>query len=242
MAKHNIQSSVKNGYFPLFLCSFFVAILPVFSQIQNMKADAKELTMLSLGDSYTIGEQVDEAERFPNQTVLQLHSKGIYFDKPKIIATTGWTTDELLTAIEKETLQTPYDFVTLLIGVNNQYRGRPEEEYRKEFVQLLDLAISFAGEKKSHVVVLSIPDWGVTPFAEGRDRNNIASQIDRFNAINMEESMKHGVHYVDITAISRNAATDESLVASDGLHPSGKMYAQWAELVAAVIKKETELK
>ncbi len=234
MAKHLVQ----NKDFLLFICSVFVAILPAFSQGQNMEANAKEFTMLSLGDSYTIGEQVDEADRFPNQTVLQLHSKGIYFNKPKIIATTGWTTDELLSAIEKVNLQPPYDFVTLLIGVNNQYRGRDEEEYRKEFVQLLDLAITFAGEKKNHVIVLSIPDWGATPFAEGKDRKNIASEIDSFNAINMKESMNHGLHYIDITPISRNAAIDSSLVASDGLHPSGKMYAQWAELVAAVIKEE----
>ncbi|MBX7109977.1 MAG: SGNH/GDSL hydrolase family protein [Chitinophagales bacterium] len=200
-----------------------------------MQSSYKEYSLLCLGDSYTIGERVDEADRFPNQTVLQLHSKGIYLENPRIIATTGWTTDELLHAIEQADIRQNYDFVTLLIGVNNQYRGRSAADYRKEFVDLLQLAIRFAAGNKLHVVVLSIPDWGATPFAEGRDRLKIAEEIDLFNAINKEESEKYGVHYIDVTAISRKGLNDLSLLTDDGLHPSAKMYAEWATLLTTTI-------
>lgn len=220
---------------------FFLSIFPIlqsFSQNLHMQNTAKEYSMLCLGDSYTIGERVDEADRFPNQTVLQLHSKGIYFDVPRIIATTGWTTDELMSAIQKAAINQTYDIVTLLIGVNNQYRGRSTEEYRKEFVELLELAIKFSDHQKKHVIVLSIPDWGATPFAESRDREKIAAEIDQFNAVNKEESLKQDVHYIDITPISRKGFSDPSLLAEDGLHPSGKMYEQWAEMVEQVIESE----
>ncbi len=200
-----------------------------------MQSSYKEYSLLCLGDSYTIGERVDEADRFPNQTVLQLHSKGIYLENPRIIATTGWTTDELLHAIEQADIRQNYDFVTLLIGVNNQYRGRSAADYRKEFVDLLQLAIRFAAGNKLHVVVLSIPDWGATPFAEGRDRIKIAEEIDLFNAINKEESEKYGVQYIDVTAISRKGLNDLSLLTDDGLHPSAKMYAEWATLLTTTI-------
>lgn len=220
----------------LFLFLLFFTILRGFSQQQQMQPPGKEYSILALGDSYTIGESVDEADRFPNQTVLFLHSKGVYFDKPVIIATTGWTTDELMQAIRNSNLlQGTFDFVTLLIGVNNQYRGRSAEEYRKEFVELLTMATRFSGDQVKHVIVLSIPDWGVMPFAEGRDRKKIAEEIDFFNAINKEESLKLGVNYIDITPISRKALNDPSLIAPDGLHPSAKMYAEWARLVEQVI-------
>ncbi|MEO6168174.1 MAG: SGNH/GDSL hydrolase family protein [Chitinophagales bacterium] len=221
----------------LFVFLFF-AILPAFSQNQPMQNSSKEYTMLCLGDSYTIGERVEEADRFPNQTVLLLHSNGIYFENPRIIATTGWTTDELMAAIQKEGIHQTYDFVTLLIGVNNQYRGRSAEQYRKEFVELLALAIKFSNQQKKHVIVVSIPDWGATPFAEGRDREKIAVEIDRFNAINKEESLQQGVHYIDITPISRKGLNDTSLLAEDGLHPSGSMYSEWSQLLKQVIEKE----
>lgn len=213
----------------------FLLILPPFSPAEIMQSSYKEYSLLCLGDSYTIGERVDEADRFPNQTVLQLHSKGIYLENPRIIATTGWTTDELLHAIEQADIRQNYDFVTLLIGVNNQYRGRSAADYRKEFVDLLQLAIRFAAGNKLHVVVLSIPDWGATPFAEGRDRLKIAEEIDLFNAINKEESEKYGVHYIDVTAISRKGLNDLSLLTDDGLHPSAKMYAEWATLLTTTI-------
>jgi len=187
---------------------------------------ARDRHYLALGDSYTIGESVAEDERWPNQL-----ARAIGLDKPLIIAKTGWTTDELSAAIDKADPRGPYDLVTLLIGVNNQYRGRDAEQYRREFAALLARAIGFAGGNPSRVVVVSIPDWGVTPFAANRDRAKIGAEIDHFNAINREETLKAKARYVDITPVSRRAATDPSLVAGDGLHPSGKMYAEWVKLI-----------
>lgn len=180
---------------------------------------------LALGDSYTIGESVSASERFPVQLARELR-----LGDPEIIAKTGWTTDELNAAIDAANPRGPYELVTLLIGVNNQYRGRDAEQYRGEFTALLQRAIGFAGGDAKKVIVVSIPDWGVTPFAEGRDRAKIATEIDRYNAINREEAGKAGARYVDITPISRG--TDPALVAGDGLHPSGKQYAEWAKLIA----------
>lgn len=188
---------------------------------------------LALGDSYTIGESVEVEERFPNQLAVLLANEGITVEV-KTIARTGWTTDELWQGIQAETLSPPYDMVSLLIGVNNQYRGRSIEEYREGFVFLLNKAIEYAGGNIKHIIVFSIPDWGVTPFAYGRDTTKIATEIDAFNQVNLEESQKAGVHYVDITPISRLALNDKGLIASDGLHPSGSMYAQWAQLALPV--------
>jgi len=200
--------------------------------------NTKVYHMFSIGDSYTIGEGMAPEDRFPNQTVSILKSSGIIFDEPKIIAKTGWTTDELMAAVHEDNPKSDYDFVTLLIGVNNQYRGRSSEEYRVDFIKLLKMAIGFAQGKSNHVTVLSIPDWGVTPFAEGRDRNKIAEEIDIFNSINKKETESLKAHYIDITPISRKAANDLSLVADDKLHPSAKMYKDWAILVADMIKSE----
>src|SRR5438067_10686581 len=182
--------------------------------------------VLALGDSYTIGESVAEADRWPNQL-----ARALGIAQPEIIAKTGWTTDELSSAIDKADPHGPYALVTLLIGVNNQYRGRDAEQYRREFVALLGRAIGFAGGNASHVIVISIPDWGVTPFAANRDRAKIGAEIDHFNAINREETLRAKARYVDITPVSRRAATDPTLVAGDGLHPSGTMYAQWVKLI-----------
>ncbi|MBL8102075.1 MAG: SGNH/GDSL hydrolase family protein [Anaerolineales bacterium] len=183
---------------------------------------------LALGDSYTIGESVAEEDRWPNQLAALLDSSGNI--DVTIIARTGWTTSELWQGIQAADPQGTYDMVSLLIGVNNQYRGYDIDEYREEFRFLLGKAIEFAGGKPEHVFVLSIPDWGVTPFATGRDRGQISSEINAFNAVNLEESKKANVNYVDITPISREAVSDSSLIAADGLHPSGKMYTEWAKL------------
>ncbi|HYR29864.1 MAG TPA: GDSL-type esterase/lipase family protein, partial [Thermoanaerobaculia bacterium] len=152
-----------------------------------------------------------------------------------IIAKTGWTTDELNAAIDAANPQGPFDLVTLLIGVNNQYRGRDAEEYRREFAALLQRAIGFAGGNPSKVIVVSIPDWGVTPFAEGRDRAKIRNEIDRYNFINQEEAMKARAKYVSITGISRG--DDPALVAEDKLHPSGKQYTEWVKLITLVARR-----
>ena len=196
-------------------------------------ADPAVLTYLALGDSYTIGESVIESESFPYQFAGQLKAQGLNVTKPKIIAKTGWTTDELQVAIKAENLNQTFDFVTLLIGVNNQYRGYSKITYRKEFKELLQTAISFAGRNKKRVFVISIPDWGVTPFglSSGKSTKSIAEEIDAFNAINKEETLAQQVSYTDITPGSRNAATDLSLVAKDGLHYSGKMHLQWAAAI-----------
>ncbi len=193
---------------------------------------------LALGDSYTIGESVSEAERWPNQLAAPVDpSKEI---DVTIIARTGWTTSELWEGIQSAAPQGIYDMVSLLIGVNNQYRGYDIDEYREEFRFLLGKAVEFAGGKPEHVVVLSIPDWGVTPFAWGRDSAQIAADIDAYNAINFEESKKVGVHYVDVTPVSREALNDPTLIAEDGLHPSGKMYAEWAKLALPIAVKILE--
>jgi lysophospholipase L1-like esterase len=196
------------------------------------------LTYVALGDSYTIGEAVEQELSFPYQLVRELKNRNIHVANPKIIAKTGWTTDELQTAIKEENLKQKFDIVTLLIGVNNQYRGNSPVTYRREFKELLQTAISYAGGIKEHVFVVSIPDWGVTPFGKnsGKDMQTIASEIDNFNAINKAETIALGVSYTDITPASRIAATDLSLVATDGLHPSGKMYASWALEVAKEVK------
>lgn len=184
---------------------------------------------LALGDSYTIGESVDAAERFPNQLADFLKAGGLQTEVT-IIAKTGWTTNELWDGIQASEINPPYDLVSLLIGVNNQYRGYDINEYREQFVFLLNKSIEYAGGDPQRVIVLSIPDWGVTPFARGQGGERIARDIDAFNAVNREESEKAGVQYVNITPISREAEHDTTLIAPDGLHPSGKMYMEWAKL------------
>ncbi len=195
---------------------------------------------LALGDSYTIGEQVPIHDNFPNQTVQLLRKQHFDVADPVIIATTGWTTDELAAAIREHNIHETFSFVTLLIGVNNQYRGRSLENYRQEFVQLLDQAIVFAKGVADHVFVLSIPDWGATPFAEGRDRALVAKEIDEYNKACKEITLDHKCHYIYITDSTREHAPNVKFLAPDGLHPSATEYAVWAErlsgLVAATLK------
>ncbi len=186
---------------------------------------------LALGDSYTIGESVAPEARFPDQLADALRAQGAALEDPLIIARTGWTTGELSTAIDQADPRGRYDLVTLLIGVNNQYRGYAIGEYQVEFRQLLRRSIAFAGGEAARVIVVSIPDWGVTPFASGRDEGKIAAEIDAFNAINRAEAEQSGARYVDVTGISRLAPQDPALIAGDGLHPSGKMYALWVEKI-----------
>jgi lysophospholipase L1-like esterase len=192
---------------------------------------------LALGDSYTIGESVPEQENFPHQVINLLSKTGYAFNQPNIIAKTGWTTDELQDAIDKAKPDSTYDIVSLLIGVNNQYRGRTSSEYAAQFETLLQQAIAFAGKHPEHVFVVSIPDWGATPFAEGRDRTQIAQEIDDFNTINKTIAEKYWVHYIDITPGTREAATDPTLVTNDNLHPSGKEYSRWAKKLADEVQK-----
>lgn len=196
------------------------------------------LAYLALGDSYTIGEGVAEDGRWPVQLARALRDEGIELADPRIIATTGWTTDELAAAIDAAGPLGTYDLVSLLIGVNNQYRERGVEEYRGQFEALLRRAIGLAGGRADRVLVLSIPDWGVTPFAaaSGRDRGVIAAELDAFNAAARVACRAAGVTFVDITPVSRARGHEPEMLAADGLHPSAAMYALWAQLALPVAR------
>lgn len=194
-------------------------------------------TYLALGDSYTIGELVPPAENFPHQLVALMKKAQFDVADPVIIATTGWTTDELAASIREHNINETFSFVTLLIGVNNQYRGRDVEHYKTEFTNLLNQAILFANGHVRHVFVLSIPDWGVTPFADGKDRAKIAQEIDAYNSACKEITLANKCQFLDITDSTRAHGTDSTYLAEDGLHPSGKEYAVWAERLAPMIGK-----
>ena len=194
------------------------------------------LSYLALGDSYTIGEGVAVEDRWPVRLAASLRTQGVAVAEPRILATTGWTTDELSTAMDAADLAPPYDLVSLLIGVNNQYRGRPVDDYRAQFSRLLARAIALAGDRPGRVFVLSIPDWGVTPFARqsGRDTARIAAELDEFNLTARDETASAGVAFVDIAPISRAHA---GLLAEDGLHPAGAQYALWADAALPVARR-----
>jgi lysophospholipase L1-like esterase len=192
-------------------------------------------SILCLGDSYTIGEGVALHESFPYQLVQMLRADGHKFHAPEIVAKTGWTTFELKDHISHTILNDSYDFVTLLIGVNNQYRGLPIEEYRSEFELLLNKAINLV-KKPKNVIVLSVPDWGVTPFAEGRDRNSISTEIDKYNAVNIDLSLNNEASYISITEGTRQVAVDETILTNDKLHYAAQEHKRWAAQVAEVIK------
>ena len=193
------------------------------------------ISYLALGDSYTIGEGVALFDSFPYQLCGLLRNEKILCNAPEILAKTGWTTDELQAQINKHNFIPPYSIVTLLIGVNNQYRGRAVDDYILQFESLLKKALTYTNNDYSRVIVLSIPDWGVTPFAEGRDRKQIAEQIDAYNAAGKEVADKYKVHYIEITTGTREAVYDLELLAKDGLHPSGREYAKWSKKIATVI-------
>ncbi|HKI53448.1 MAG TPA: SGNH/GDSL hydrolase family protein [Anaerolineales bacterium] len=183
---------------------------------------------LALGDSYTIGEKVAPRDRWPNQLADLLRNEGLD-PEVTIIARTGWTVQELWEGIQANPPEGTYDMVSLLIGVNDQYRGYPVDGYREDFRFMLGKAIEYAGGDPKRVVVLSIPDWAFTPFAGGQDSEPISLQIDEFNAVNLEETQNAGAYYIDVTIISRMGLDDFDLIAPDRLHPSGKMYKMWAE-------------
>jgi lysophospholipase L1-like esterase len=202
-----------------------------------IKDTAPPRSFLALGDSYTIGQSVFEADRFPVQATRYLNEQGVNFNTPEIIAHTGWTTRDLLNSLAIAPPAKPaYDIVTLLIGVNNQYQQKPQQEYADEFLILLKKAIGYAGNNKNRVIVLSIPDYSVTPFASRGDKETIAKEIDAFNEINKTITLNEGVNYLDITPASRLAEYDPSLIAGDNLHPSGLEYKVWAEGLLPIIK------
>jgi lysophospholipase L1-like esterase len=200
-----------------------------------MMSTTLPLHYLALGDSYTIGEAVAAHDRWPAELIQRLRRAGVVIDDPRIVAVTGWTTDELAQGMDAASLTPAYDLVTLQIGVNNQYRGRTADDYRDQFAGLLARAIMLAGGHAARVVVVSIPDWGVTRFAleQGRDRARIAAELDAYNAIARDESHRVGARFVDITGISR---AHPDLIADDGLHPSAAQYALWAEAIEPIVR------
>lgn len=210
-------------------------LLATLMMLSGLAAGA-ELRYLALGDSYSIGEGVAEEGRWPLQLAAALREQGLAVSAPEILATTGWTTDELASATHRHRFSPPYDLVSLLIGVNNQYRGRDLDNFRDEFGALLDHAIQLAGSRADRVIVVSIPDWGTTTFAarSGRDLEAVAREIDAFNRVKQEEAVARGVAFVDITGISRFAGDAEGMLAEDGLHPSAAQYARWTAAIAPV--------
>lgn len=231
---------MPNKFLSLFCALFFAAT-------SNTHAQSRNFRYLALGDSYTIGESVSENERFPNQLVAKLRADKLFAPRfkaiinPDIIARTGWTSGELMAGIAQAKPKGPYNLVTLLIGVNNQYRGYSSDGFRRELKLLIKKAIAYADKQPSHVIIVSIPDWGVTPFANGRNTGGkVSKEIDFFNKINKEEAALAGVGFIDITPISRKVSTDAALVAPDGLHPSGKMYGEWVDLILPLARKNIQ--
>ncbi|MDB9787674.1 SGNH/GDSL hydrolase family protein [Flavobacteriaceae bacterium] len=207
-----------------------ILLIPIVSFGQTKDLN---YSYLALGDSYTIGESVKESERWPVQLSNSLRNK---LNKPVIIAKSGWTTDQLIDTLNKINFNKKFDFVSLLIGVNNQYRGRSVENFKEGFTILLKKSIEFANYKKERVMVVSIPDWGVTPFAKNKNRTIIGNEIDAFNKVIHDECMKNNITFFNITEISRKAVNDNSLIAEDGLHPSKKMYKQWVKIIKPYFK------
>ncbi len=193
------------------------------------ESQAQDMTKyLALGDSYTIGESVKASERYPNQLVLRLKEQGFNFSKAKIIAKTGWRTDDLISAIETEQIKDTFQLVSLLIGVNNQYQGKPIKQFEKELRQLIDLAIGFAGNDTTRVFLVSIPDYGYTPFGK-KNQQQISKEISIYNGLTKQIALEYSIAWYNITPISQLGIENPQLIAEDGLHPSGKMYAQWVD-------------
>ena len=203
---------------------------------QNPDTMHHTYTYLALGDSYTLGEGAELQKNFPYQTVSLLRKAGYAFYAPEIIAKTGWTTDELEAAVNEYTFLPKYDFVSLLIGVNNQYRGRAIIEYKEQFERLVKRSIALAGGKPEHVIVVSVPDYSVSPFAQPSDAERIAKEIDAYNTLNNALSIQFKAQYVDVTEISRTAKGKAGSFVADGLHPSDGEYGKWAKEMAAVMK------
>lgn len=234
---------MKALFYPAFLCLVWACTkqqantaAPV-SAIDTVRASpASQRTYLALGDSYTIGQSVNVAERFPAQTVVLLRGGGVAIADPVYIATTGWTTGNLLNAIAAQNPSPTYDVVSLLIGVNDQYQHLDTGGYADRFTQLLEKSIQLTRGDKAHVFVLSIPDYSVTPFVPDSEKERVRKEVGWFNAINKRITTARNVSYTDITPSTREAATNPSLLAPDGLHPSGLEYKKWAEMLAPKIK------
>lgn len=219
--------------FQRFCTLFLIFVLATPATAQN-----DSITFLALGDSYTYGASELRVNSWPIQLVSQLRKNKTTIKAPVIVAKPGWTTTDLLSGIEDEVANTKFDLVSLLIGVNNQYKNRDISIFKKEFPILLDKSIALAKDEPKNVIVLSIPDWSVTPFARFKDKSKIVKELETYNAIIKDEAIKSGTTYIDITKISRNALVNPSLMASDSLHPSKKMYRLWAKKISKKLPKE----
>lgn len=200
------------------------------AQNNPLSDSSRTITYLALGDSYTIGESVLPQDRYPVQLVERLKNEGFTIEEPHIIATTGWTTLDLTEAIElKHFVDSTFDLVSLLIGVNDQYQHKPFENYEPNFRKLLKTAVALAGGRKEHVFVISIPDYAFTPFGQKKESAQISRELDEYNRVSKDISDEYGITYFNITPISRLGLQDPTLVADDGLHPSDKMYSKWVD-------------
>jgi len=206
------------------------ALIDISDNTNQSLTESNNLSFLALGDSYTIGESVSQDQRWPNQMVDIALNQDVFFDQPNIIAKTGWRTEQLIDTLNKINFNKKFDYVSLMIGVNNQYSLKPIDIFRSDLIKLLDMSIGYS-IKRDNVVLISIPDWGVTPFAEGYDRNIIKEDIDQFNSVIKDIANTNNILYVDVTEISRRAMIEKDLIANDSLHPSGKMYKEWAEKI-----------
>ncbi|WP_234364365.1 SGNH/GDSL hydrolase family protein [Lunatibacter salilacus] len=203
------------------------------------------VSYLALGDSYTIGQGVDPSQNYPNLLTLKLRNRGVAIKDPVIIAITGWTTQDLLQGIRQDKLdKQQFDLLTLLIGVNNQYRGQSLEDYEKDFSELMVKSLALVGDDAERIIVISIPDWGVTPYATSlaQDKKRIASEIDSFNETNKLLAEKSGVRYLEITEEYRSLGHMDQYLALDGLHPSEKVYDRWAERLTEIITEEMNIR
>ncbi|MES3019157.1 MAG: SGNH/GDSL hydrolase family protein [Bacteroidota bacterium] len=225
------------------ICSIFL-ILSISScnraVVDNSSGSDQHVnkTFLALGDSYTSGEGLSQNKSFPFLLAAKLRTNGVKMENPDVIAETGWTTADLLAALKNVPIDQKYDFVTVLIGVNNQYTKRSLAEYRTHFIEILNTAIRHSKGGRATVYVLSIPDWSVTPFGKINYAKLAPQSVDIYNEVNREESKNANVNNIDITVASRLADKDNSYTAADGLHPSQKMYGNWVEQLYSLVKKE----
>lgn len=229
---------LSNKNIPLFSLAIIMMLLSCASETpKSIKADQNPISFLALGDSYTIGTSVLDTEQWPVQLVDELSKQGYNVLPPRIIARNGWTTTDLKIGIQQAELKedTIFNIVSLLIGVNNFFRKRPLDQYKKEFIDLLLKAVDFAGGRKDHVFVLSIPDYGATPFGSNQSAE-VRRTTDLWNFENKNIADSLGVTYFNVTEISRLAMDDPSLIATDQLHPSGKMYKMWVDLILSDVK------
>ena len=200
------------------------------NEIDLINSSNSKFSFLALGDSYTIGEGVNENERWPNQFTEVAYKNGLDFAKPKIVAETGWKTYDLLNAISQTNFTQKYDYVSLLIGVNNQFNSRSIDEFEEDLDKLMDKMNSLK-KSNGNIIIISIPDWGYTPFGNSYNREVISSEINLFNNSLINFANINGLKYVDVTEISRRALNESNLLASDNLHPSGLMYLEWAKKI-----------